>query len=246
MGIKLFSKLIIETLNPYRYKGLSQRSLLKTMFFFLSISLVYLILIGAVNTPRYYSNYISENMSGMKEFKININIETKAPIVISESPKIVVDTIDNRTLQKKEDIVITKDTIYSKVMFWTKKTNYSEYDVLSNINKLKRNIILLALVFIPSILFIAYLFTIIKYLLIIFLFSLIALVAVIIGNYKIKTLEILKSAVYSLTIYYLVNIVASIIGIRYLGLIVYIIFFSVALFFMRDNISHTPAMEEDE
>jgi len=244
MGIKIFTKLILETLNPNRYKGLTQRSIAKTLLFFVSISLLYLIILGAVNTPRYYSNYVAENMSGLDEFRININIETNKPIVLSESPRIILDTSLNGTLLPKADAVITKGTIYSKVLFWTKKTDYSEYDILSNINSLKRNAILLILVFIPSILVISYLFILTKYLLIILLFSLLALIPVFLTKNRITLREVFKSAVYAITIYYTANIISSLFRIRYLGIIIYIIFFAASLFFMKDDVMSSHDEEE--
>lgn len=248
MGIIFFTKLVLETLKPYRYRGLTQRSLTKTLLYFLSISLVYLLIIGAVNAPRYYENYANagSNVSGLEKFSINIDLETKTPVVVSKTPRIVIDTSDNRSLQPKEDVLITKDKIYSKVLFWTKKTDYSEYDIMSNISKIKKSSFFLILVFIPSLLVISYLITLVKYFAIVLLFGAIASVLVIIQRNRVTIFEVFKSAVYSLTVYYLANIVSSIFGIKFLGVIIYTIFFVVVLFFMKSDGEVTDSIIGDE
>ncbi len=237
--VKFIFKLILETLKPFRYRGLTQRSIIKAFFFFLYLSLIYVLIMGLVNIPRYYSNYkeIGTNVSSINKFSINVDIETNQPIVVSKTPYILIDTSANRSLGSKEDLLLTKDTAYSKIMFWTKKMDYTHYDVLSNLNSIKRNTFLLMLIFIPTLLVIAYLITLIKYFLIILLFTIIASILTIIRRARITVFEVFKSATYAISVYYIVNIACSLFGIKYLGVIAYAIFFVATLFLMKEDTS---------
>jgi hypothetical protein len=237
--VRFIIKLVLETLKPYRYRGLTQRTILKAFFFFFYISIFYVMIMGLINVPRYYSNYndLDTNTSHLNKFSIDINIETNQPVVRSKNPYIVIDTSENSSLSSGEDVLITKNAALSKIMFWTKKTEFGHYDILSNLKNLKRNTFLLILIFIPTILVIAYIITLVKYLLIISLFTLIAWILSIIRRARISLFEIFKSATYSITVYYLVNIFCSLIGIKYLGAIFYIIFFLAVLFLMKEDTS---------
>ncbi len=237
MGLTFFIKLVFETLKPYKYRGLSQRSLAKTISFFLILSLLYVAAMGIVNAPAYYKNFkdTGTNMSGFDKFEVDLVIKTNQPVVLSNSPKIVVDTSDNRTVQKQDDVLVTADNITTNFMFWNHSTPIAKYDFLQNIDKLKRNIFILMLGFIPAIFAVAYTIVLIKYFLIILLFGVLASILVIIRRNNVTVLSVFKIATYSLTVYYIANIVGLVIGVKLLGIILYTIFFVVALFLIKED-----------
>lgn len=251
MGAAFFIRLIIETLKPYKYRGLTQRSLAKVLYFFFVISLLYVMVMSAINMPRIYSNYkdVGTNMSSFEEFSIDLNIKTREPVVVSSSPRIVIDTTQNRTLTDKEDVLITSNELQNKFLFWENNVNVGHYDVLANMDKIKKNSFLLLLVFVPAIIALTYTFVILKYLLIAFLFALIASILVILRRQSVTVFETFKVSLYSLTVYYIANIFGSILNVKLIGIVIYLIFFVVALFLMTsDDKNSTVAFggNEDE
>lgn len=236
MGVKQFFKIAVETFKPYKYKGLTQRSYLKTFLYFFSIALLYLLIMGMINVPRYYNTLqnVDEGLNNLEAFVINVDIQTKGPVVLSETPKIVVDTKSNGTING-EDLLITNDSISKKFFFWTKSLRIDKIDVLENFDSVRKNVFLLFLFIVPSIIFLAYMFIILKYLFVMLFASVIGAIILMLGKHKSTLHEVFKSSMYATGVYFAGNILGSLIKIKFIGLIAYTIFFLMILFMLKDE-----------
>lgn len=236
MGFNQFFKITIETFKPHRYKGLTQRTLTKSLFFFFAITFIYMLLISGINTTRYISNLENKDsgFSQLSQFNLKLDIKTEKPIIISNYPLIVIDSENNYTKLVKEDVLITQDKFTKKLFFWEKSIIINEINLKNIIDKAMGNKFYL-IPLIPFILIFIFVYLLIKYILIALLIAMLGTVFLMFGENKAKINEIIKAAIYSIIIYYLGNLVSSFINIKYVGLISYIIFFIIILFLLKED-----------
>ena len=249
MSFSQFFKVTIETFKPHRYKGLTQRTFMKSFLYFFTISLLYLFIISGINTTRYISNFEDNEtgFSNLNTFDINLNIKTDKPIILSNYPLIILDSDKNSSNIGKEELLITNETLTKKVFFYEKSMFINNINLKELVDKSLQYKWLLIFIA-PIILAFLFVFVLIKYLFIVFIVSLIGTLFLIFGENKAKISEIFKAGLYSIIIYYIGNIFSHFIHIKYIGLISYLIFFTIVLFLLKedDRVELEPNNSDDE
>jgi len=232
MNIKEFLFTIFKSLNPGSFKQLTEQGFRKAFLYFIFLILFALVISSILFIPKIINiqDTIDEKFSKFDYFNISIKQEMNAPLTITEKPLIVVDTTQERN-RTNEFLLITENYIYRKTLFGEEKKEIESFsNILYNKEKIK-NIILYASIFIlPSLFVLAYLFYFTKFMLIILASWGLAILILKLTKHNFKILKILKIGFYSSTIMVLLEIVPlSIIRLRLIPLIIYLIIFSVAV-----------------
>lgn len=236
MSFKQFFKITVESFKPHRYKGLTQRTLTKSIFFFFVITFIYMILISGINTTRYITN-LESNISGfskLEKFDLTLNIKTEKPVIISNYPLIIIDSENNQSKLEKEDMLITGTKFTKKIFLWDKSIVINEINLKDIIDKTIENKLLLILL-VPFALIFIFVYLLMKYLIIAIILAMAGTVFLMFGENNSKITEIIKAAIYAIIIYYLGNLISSFIHINYIGLIAYVIFFIIVLFLLKED-----------
>ena len=236
METPLFLKVIIDTLKPQKYKGITQRSYTKTILYIALILFFYLLIITVINIPQYKQMLTGANnkFGNVTEFSLDINIKTNGPVIASQHPLIVIDTSSNGTL-KGESALITSSEIHKKILWWDEVFNYNHVDLLNHMDKVRKSTLFLLCIFVPTLFILAYLFVFLKYLIIASVLGILGFVFLLILKRNNTFGESFKTAVYALTIYLIGNIIGEIIGVNFLGLVFYLIFFVIALLLLGES-----------
>ena len=243
MRIKEFIFLFIKSLNPLDYNILVQRKKRDALKYFFML-LFFAILLGAItNLPKlsHMRQNFNTTLSKFERFEITgIDISLKEPIVLLDSPKIILDLSENRSEIKDESVLITKSNIMWKKfkpslwdfsLYKTEKKPVEEYsDVLESAHSIRGVYWLLFFFLLPSIFLIIYTLNLIKYSLLIMMFSLVAYLILILTKRKINYLLIWRAAVFSISIMvFLELVITPLFDLGILPLLSYIFMFFLAI-----------------
>jgi hypothetical protein len=214
MRFSEFAFLFVKSLNPGDYRMLVTRKKRDTISYFLTLLFCAIIIGFIFSIPKLMQvpNKIEATFMKFERFNITgIDIAAKEKIVLLEFPKIAVDLSGQETNMSNEYILITKSDIYRKKfkpslfewrLFETEEKKVTEYgDVIQDFSKISGGTYwLIFLFFLPSLLLLTYVFDLIKYSLIIGIFTVIAYLIAKIKGKKIKITGVWRAAVYSSTL----------------------------------------------
>ncbi len=243
MRLKEFVFLFFKSLNPLDYKMLVMRKKRDTLKYFFMLLFFCIILSGFTNLPKlsHMKQNFNATLSKFERFNITgIDIELKEPIILLNSPKIVLDLSENRSSLENENILITKsDIIWRKfkpslwdfTLYKTETRPVEKYsNVLENANRISGIYWLLFFFLLPSIFLIIYTLNLIKYSLLIIMFTLVAYLISLILKRKVKLLLMWRVAVFSISIMVFLELVmAPLFNLGILPLLIYILMFFLAM-----------------
>ena len=243
MRIKEFIFLFFKSLNPLDYKMLVQRKKRDTFKYFFMLLFFCILLSAFTNLPRlsHMRQNFNTTLSKFERFEITgIDIELREPLILLNSPKIVLDLSENRSDLIDENILITKSNIMwrkFKPSLWdfslykTETKPVQEYsDVLESAHSIRGIYWLLFFFLLPSIFLIVFSLNLIKYSLLILMFTLVAYLIMLITKRKIKLLLVWRTAVFTISIMVFLDLVISpLFNLGVLSFISYIFMFSLAM-----------------
>jgi hypothetical protein len=214
MRFSEFAFLFVKSLNPGDYRMLITRKKRDTINYFLTL-LFFAILIGFIfSVPKLMQvpDKIQTTLMKFERFNITgVDIEAKEKILLFNFPKIVLDLSGNETQVSDEFLLITKSDVYWKKfrpslfewkLFETKEKKVTEYgNVIQDFSKISGGTYwLIFMFFLPSLLLLTYLFDLLKYSVIIAVFTLAGYIISKIKGKKIKITGVWRAAVYSSTL----------------------------------------------
>ena len=234
MNIKEFLFIIFKSLNPDSLKQLIEGKLKNSIVYFSFLILFGLILASLLFLPQLVSfpNAMEEKFSKFDYFNISINQKMNSPLILTEEPlpKIVIDTTQERN-RTDEDLLITETSMIRKSLFGEEKTEVESFsNILYNKDKIRKFVIYTAIIMIPSLFVLGYLFYFIKFVLIILASWAIALLILKLTKHKFKPLKIFKIGLYSSSVMVLLEIITSpFIRLRLIPLLIYLGLFGIAV-----------------
>jgi hypothetical protein len=202
---KEFIRKIADSLNPNVYTAISTNTYKDSFKYLFSLILLFSLLNSFFLLPSltdFYSNF-NENFEKIESINSSISIKTNEPIILTSKPLILIDSETNTT--NNEYILITKDTIYKKGLFnykniTTKNINFADY-----VKNSKTKITILMILSLPTIFLLYLLFNIIKYSLMIFFVSLIAISIVKLIDRALFIRQIINASIFSTTLFLLLK-----------------------------------------
>jgi hypothetical protein len=198
-----FWKKVMWTLHPKTYSDLSEVRVKKSFNYLLALLLASFILMLIVSIPALINmpEYLKEELNKFETFNISIDIEMSEPAMFTEKdPQVIIDTTTDRTELGREKVLITDEVISYRPYGKTRTTDISEFEDLTN-KKEETAVFLtfLAILLIPSILITAYLMFLIKYLVIILVFTLLLFISVRIAKKDLGFKKAFNTALYAAT-----------------------------------------------
>ncbi|MBN1502790.1 DUF1189 family protein [Candidatus Woesearchaeota archaeon] len=248
MKIKEFFIVIIKSFNPDSYKELTKKKLGDAFHYLFFILILSMLLSGFIFLMKF--NTITERLdkiySQFDSFKVSFDVVQKQPVLLINDPKIVLDLTKNQANMTDEDYIITKEHLYRKKfdpdimnfkLYSIETISLEQYeDLVTYKDKVKKFIVFILIILVPSAFL--FLFTILsfKYLVEILIVTLLGVGYSTIKRYNVKSVDILKLAIYTSTLMILLELVSKpLFNLGILPLVVYLILFFVGLFMIQDR-----------
>ena len=207
---KEFFKTILKSFNPEKYSELVNNKD-NLSYLALLVLVVYLVMI-IISSPKIFTlkSYLNEQFSKFEKLDISIDLKTKEPIVLTKNnPQIRIDSsIENITFNE-ERIIIDDDKMLFKPFMDVKVYNGSQFKNLLEKKKEANNFLLLLIILVlPTLLVISYILHVVKYLAIIFLFSIISFIVLFILKKDASFARLVKLSFYAITPMIIIEILA--------------------------------------
>lgn len=212
MGLKNFFKTIGLSFNPVAYDKLSERLLSNTFKYFLSVLLFGFILAFLLGLPTIAgtANYLNEQFGKFEKLDVNLDYEMKEPVVITENyPLITIDTT-KEVKEFKKGVLITEDKVYYAILPFTSPKSFDikkAYDLVASSGRASNYIYVLLLLMLPTLLVMAYLYFLIKFLLVVIAGFVLAFLITRLIRYGITARELIVVALYAATPMILVRMI---------------------------------------
>lgn len=213
--MKRFFKEVTHTFLPGEWDELSRKPVKQGLLFFSKILLAVFALLLVLHVPKLVQMpvVIGDQLGRFEELKCEkAVVEMSAPIRLPRfDPAIVIDTTGQHEKVTTERLLVTKDKVFFRPLF---KSYQVDVEELKNIGKNKEqvSVFFAALVFfvIPSIVFYAYVALWLKYLIIMFLLSIIIFILLDLTHWKRKWKHVFVTACHASFIPLLIEVVFSV------------------------------------
>ncbi|MBD3203147.1 DUF1189 domain-containing protein [Candidatus Woesearchaeota archaeon] len=255
MNPKDFIGLMIETLNPHHYKKLKTLSIKVAFEYFFTLLFFCIIIFNVfwIINLNSFSGKIDTSLDKFNYLNLTLNANMKEPVQILKYPEIVLYLTHNKTEYDDEFILITNQYLYikkpdlNKDLFIVNKVPAEDFsDMLANKKLIKTVIGIILIAILPAVFCISYLFYLIKYVLIFFILSGLALIILRIQKNRMKKRDILKIAIFSGTFFIIPELfLKNFVDLGILFLVPYIVFLIVALKSSYEKKSKTKEFKKD-
>ena len=207
-----FFKTIPKSIYPHSYYDLQERKVRYALKYFFSLLLLAHILMLVIAIPKIIllSSYLDTQFSKIEQLDIDLDIKTKQPILLTDKePTVVINTNESISTGYKK-LLITGDKIYFKEsVLKTAEIDTNQYkNILGKKEVLKKVITILFFTLLPAILSLMYVYSAIKYLIIIFAVGLITYLLTWIFRYKITIRSAFISSIYASTIMIAIEVIS--------------------------------------
>lgn len=207
-----FLKTIPKSLYPHAYIDLRRRTVRQAIRYLFSILIISYFIMLAIGAPKliYLSTYLDNQLTKFDKLNFQLDIAMSSPIMITEkNPMIVVTTLGNISNITYSNLLISSDKIYFKESFnKVREINYRDYlDILSKKDTIRKLVVISFYLMIPTIVFLLYLISFVKYAIIILFTSILAYLITRLVRYEVTLRESITSGIYASTIMILLEIV---------------------------------------
>ncbi|MCP3684145.1 MAG: DUF1189 domain-containing protein [bacterium] len=243
-GAKFIST-FLHSLYPLKYKQLSNRGIKDAFAYFFIMLFVFSIIALLISLPALFTlgSHLNAQLSKFETLSIDVDIETKEPVVFDRLGVVVDST--GQTEYEGNKILITKEELIGKPVLCLLykpmclisgeeiRAPTSQWEnVLENQDSSTRLVQSLMIVALPALFVVLYCFFALKYLILMLLFSIIGFVITRILLFETHFVRIFKIALYSTTIMALIEIINLSFGYKLYGapLILFAIVFIIGLF----------------
>jgi len=196
---KEFIKEVYSILHPKKFNEIASRPAKKAIWFFTKVIFFSFILMGLLFLPKLVKlpSSIGEEISKFESLQLSGNASTSEPIVIPDKdPLIRIDTKSNEIKLKTERLLISKDSVYTRIL----STDRITIDELKNPGEHKATVskfVALLIIFaIPSLLFYSFLVNWLVYFLLIILAGTVVFLLIDLTHFRKKWKETFKIACY--------------------------------------------------
>ncbi|MFH1174020.1 MAG: DUF1189 family protein [archaeon] len=239
MHIKEFLQLVFQSLLLHKYKELVQKQFRHAVQFFFLIIIFGILIMCLLLIPKiiFFQESIGNSLGQFDSLKITLDVRADHPVKLMDHPTIVLDY--NKSKLTNEDVLITEQFIYYKThpLLKTKAINFTaDYDVLQHKEAVQKNMLLLFMLILPAVLVIIFAISIIKYIVLMLVLTILAWIIARIRQSGLKFATILKVSTFTLTIPVIFDIVLlPYLRIWWLSPALYVLFFSLALLTLSEK-----------
>ncbi|MBR9675618.1 hypothetical protein GOV05_01265 [Candidatus Woesearchaeota archaeon] len=203
---KKFFETVTKSFLPQKYKSLISGSNRGALSYILVLVLTYCFLNSVFYTPQitsFYKNF-DENLEGIKNIYVSLNVETNSSLKILEKPLIVIDSSANTT--SDEYLLITGDAYYKKGLFTYKNTSLKNIDLLKTLKDSKTKITLFLVLLIPTLFFFYYVLKLLSLAALVLVCFFLVFLVTNFFEHKTKPRTLLLASIYSLTPYLVLSL----------------------------------------
>lgn len=204
MGLTDYLRRFVYCLNPNNYSELLESSMKSAQIFFIvaiSISIALSLMVFSPSIYKFYAN-LDDNLDRIESLSISSDIETSSPIQLIENPGVRIDTSANDT-NIKERVLITKDSLFINTLYFHKDYKLSEINLLSEDIPLKRMIIILSVLLIPTIIFAWIIFNYLLVSVLILVLAVLTYIILMLTKYRFSFKNLVKLGIFSSPIMFL-------------------------------------------
>jgi len=196
-----FWKTVLESFSIFRYKELTKRNTGESFRFFILFFtlLAFISLLLSIGNFIAFPDMIKDEISKVEEFTINVDFNTTEDLNFP-SNKPLISIVDYENESDAKITVTDEEIIYRPMIGVRKNFSLGDYgDIKENSEEVGKLAGALFVLLLPSLIIYAYLYHVIKYLLIAVLYSLIAKIVVTLIGKKIRYKKLFSAGLFSLT-----------------------------------------------
>ncbi len=204
MGLADYFRRFVYCLNPNNYSELLESSMKSAQTFLLvaiSISIALSLLVFSPSIYKFYAG-LDDNLDKITVLNIDTHIETSSPVYLIDNPGVRIDSDANDT-SIKERVLVTKDSLFVNTLYFHKDYRISDINLLSEDIHLKRTIIILSVLLIPTIIFAWIIFNYLLTSILILILAVITYVILMLTKYKFSFKNLVKLGIFSTPIMFL-------------------------------------------
>lgn len=206
-----FFKTIGKSLYPHSYFDLQERKFRYALKYFFSLLLLVHILMIIIAVPKLIllSGYFDEQFAKIDKFELNLDLKTKQPIYFTEKePSVVINTNESIQTEYKKFLVTNDKIFFKESLLKTSEIDISQYEnVLGKKDAMKKFATVLFFILLPAILTLMYVYSAVKYLVLIFLTGIIAYLLTWIFRYRVTLKSAFISSIYASSIMIILEVI---------------------------------------
>ncbi|MBN1386655.1 DUF1189 family protein [Candidatus Woesearchaeota archaeon] len=211
-----FFRTFFHAFNPMLYRELANRPCKKVVSYYLSLIFIVFIIVTLIALPQIIgmSSFLQDQISHFSEFSVDITQKMDSPIILPEKDSMfILDTAGTIDISGYSTpfMYITNKEIMTRCWFRENHIMLDDYsDVAGNSQRISSLLTTVLILMLPSLIFFAYMFFALKYLIIILIASLLVFILIRLLKFEIYYKEVLKVGFYASTVMVVVEIVGKI------------------------------------
>lgn len=229
--LRSFSQTVMHALNPKDYTHFTKISLKNAFGYFLTLILVTFFVMSILWIPFLFSlpETLADEFEKFNELSIEIMYDQKEPVVLTKAYPII--TIDMKNeYDDIEDglILITKDTTFYRFLPYGGSSKISDSEnLLENNEEMSHFLAIVAFVAVPMVMAYAYVYFVIKYIVVVVLLGLVGFVLARVMKFDISFEDTMRASIFGATPMILLGILTKpfIPSVSYLDYLVFVVYF---------------------
>lgn len=190
---------ILMAFNPIKYDALVGQSKRKALWYFCRMVFLVFIITSLLMIPNLFTlpDYLKEEIGKFDQLKVNVEYQQKEPVVITKNmPILTVDTVNEHQDITEGTILITKNAVFYRLLPFGHGTKIqtAEENSLQGFNIILMILFIAAL---PVLLIGVFLYGLLKYLFIILLVAVIALIVARFVRYGLTFKEVFNISMFA-------------------------------------------------
>lgn len=226
--LKSIITLMLSSFNPTKYHTLMDVKKRRAITYFLQMTALVFVVTIILMIPNLFAvpEIVSDEFSKFNRLQIDLDYEQTAPINLPQNnPILTIDTTPTREKEFSGFMLITDQSFYYRLTPFTKGTRIAlEDEASAGISNVIVSLLILSL---PTMIVLTYIYSVIKYLIIIGVLALIGFVLARVIRFGITIQQTFKVALFAATPMVVLALLTKpfIPSLGYLEYVVYIIFF---------------------
>ncbi len=224
-------KSLINLLNPFEYKHLIHKKSVQVKKDVLVLFIFSIIVFGVVLFPRllWFGNSIKQGLNSFDYLNVNLNASSEHPVVLSKSPRIVVD-LKNDSYPSHTKLFITKSFVEYRTLFFKNKISLKSLSDIKSNDFLFRFMSLVALLIYPGLILLAIIFFVLEALVVGVIGVFLSLVILRTFKQDLKLRYLFRMALYSAPVLFIADALFIVSARFYIPVLIWFLFFMVCAF----------------
>lgn len=226
-----FYRKFFQTLNIASYAEFSESTTKNSFNYYLHLvtNMFVIMMICMIPALVQLPNELNQKFNNIETFKFNIDFKTSNPLTFPEKNPFLLISYNNQTPSQGANIILNNNMLYFGALFKTYETNLTKYkDVKAESSGFSNIFAVILILMAPTLALLGYFYRLIKYLPIIFIASILAMIIAFVLRYKVSYKKMFNCAMYGSSLTVLLDMLFFAFGfefyyIQYLPLLIFVI-----------------------